>query len=224
MRILVVEDEKDLNRLLVERLTVEGYAVDSCADGAVAYDYLTLGEYDGVIMDIMLPKMNGYEVLKKMRANKVYTPVMFLSALTDSKNIVEGLNDGADDYLVKPFDFEVLLARLRVMLRKAVGVHDNVYRLGELEVNELEKKVYRGGAFIDLTAKEFDILMCFIRNPGVVLTREQIISGVWNDGDELISNVVDVYIRFLRKKLDEPYEHKMIQTVRGVGYCLKENA
>ncbi len=221
MRLLVIEDEKDLNRLIVDRLLKDGYAVDYCYDGVSAIDYITLGHYDGVIMDLMIPRMDGHSVLKTIRELKIYTPVMILSALSDPENIVAGLDGGADDYMTKPFDFDVLLARIRAMLRKTVGVHETVYRLGDLEVNESGRTVFRAGKELDLTTREFDILMFFIRNANIVLTREQIISGVWNDGEELTSNVVDVYVRFLRRKLDDPFEYKMIKTVRGMGYCLK---
>ncbi len=221
MRILVVEDEKDMRKLLTDKLISEGYVVDSCSDGKEAEAYFSLAAYDGAIIDIMLPGQNGYKLLKNIREKKIYTPVLLLSALNDSSNIVTGLDSGADDYMTKPFDFDVLLARVRAMLRKSIGVHDNIYRLGPLEVREPEMEVYRDGDRIDLTTREFYILLFFVRNPGIVLTREQIISSVWNDGEELTSNVVDVYIRFLRKKLDAPYEFKMIQTVRGVGYCIR---
>lgn len=223
MRILIVEDEKDMRKLLEERLQSEGYVVDTCNNGMEAVEYLALGEYDGAIMDVMLPKLTGFQVLKKIRAQKIYTPVMFLSALNDAEDIVTGLDGGADDYMTKPFDFDVLLARLRAMLRKSVGNHESVYRCGDLVVYEPEMEVYRGDDNIKLTAREFYILLLLIRNAGKVLTREQIISSAWNDGEELTSNVVDVYIRFLRKKIDAPYEVKLIHTVRGRGYCIKED-
>ncbi|MCR5101374.1 MAG: response regulator transcription factor [Butyrivibrio sp.] len=222
MRLLIVEDEADMRKLLSERLQNEGYAVDTCSNGVEAVEYLSLGDYDGAIVDIMLPKLNGFQVLKAIREKKIYTPFMFLSALNDNEDIVKGLDGGADDYLTKPFDFDVLLARVRVMLRKTVGVHENVYRCGDLVLKESEMEAYRENEKIDLTAREFNILLFLVRNEGRVLTREQIISSAWNDGEELTSNVVDVYIRFLRKKIDDPYEKKLIQTIRGIGYCLKD--
>lgn len=224
MRILIVEDETDMRKLLEERLQNEGYAVDTCSNGIEAVEYLSLGNYDGAILDIMLPKLTGLQVLQKIRAKKIYTPVMFLSALNDAEDIVTGLDGGADDYMTKPFDFDVLLARIRAMLRKSVGNHESVYRCGDLVVYEPKMEVYRGEDNIKLTAREFYILLLLIRNAGKVLTREQIISSAWNDGEELTSNVVDVYIRFLRKKIDAPYEVKLIQTVRGRGYCIKEES
>ena len=221
MRILVAEDERDLNTLIVEKLRSEDYAIDTCYDGGSALEYLTLTHYDGAIMDIALPVKSGYDVLHEMHAQRIFIPVMFLSSETAVDDIVRGLDEGADDYLIKPFDLEVLSARLRVMLRKTVGVHDNIYRCGDLEVDVSRQEVFRAGQRIGLTGREFAILLYFIRNQNVVIPREQILSGVWNDDGEITSNVVDVYIRYLRRKVDDPFEYKMIQTVRGVGYCLK---
>ena len=221
MRILVAESKQDLNTVIVEKLRSEGYAVDACFDGAGALEYLTLGNYDGAILDIALPKKSGYDVLHDMHAQRVFIPVMFLSDKNEVDEIVRGLDEGADDYLIKPFDIEILLARLRVMLRKTVGVHDSIYRCGDLEVDVSRQEVFRAGRRIELTGREFAILLCFIRNQGVVISREQILSGVWNDAGEITSNVVDVYIRYLRRKIDDPFSYKMIQTVRGVGYCLR---
>lgn len=221
MHVLVVEDEKDMNKIITQRLEEEDYVVDSCFDGATALEYLTLAEYDGAILDVMLPKMNGFEVLKKMRSQGVNTPVMFLTARSDTKDIVNGLDSGADDYLVKPFEFSELLARLRVMLRKKTGAKENIYRCGELEVNVNERSVRRAGKEISVSSKEFAVLVYLIRNQNIVVTREQIETNVWNIDSDIASNVVDVYIRFLRKKIDEGFEKKMIQTIRGVGYILK---
>ena len=222
MRILVVDDEKDLNQLIVEKLRLEGYAVDACYDGNSALEYLLIGNYDCVILDIMLPGLSGYEVLEQMHRNKIFVPVMFLSARTESEDIVRGLDEGADDYLVKPFDFEVLLARLRVMLRKKAGIHSQILRCGDLEMDVAKKLVVRDGEHIDLTAREFALLQYLLLNHDIVLSREQILSSVWNDNGEICSNVVDVYVRLLRKKVDSPFENKMIHTVRGSGYFLRE--
>ena len=145
MRVLLVEDEDDLRILIAERLIKEGYAVDECADGDAALDYIRIGNYDGVIMDIMLPGQSGLEIIHKMRQSGIMTPVLILSALSDTENIVMGLDGGADDYLIKPFDFEILTARLRVMLRKSVGIHETVYRVGDLEINDAKKMATRGG-------------------------------------------------------------------------------
>ncbi len=221
MRILVVEDEKNMNKIITQRLELENYCVDSCYDGQAALDYLLLAEYDGVIMDIMLPQMDGYEVLRKMREQGVQTPVMFLSAKDETDDIVKGLDIGADDYMVKPFEFSELMARLRVMMRKQTGVKENVYRCGSLEVDINTQTVTREGKKIALSPKEFAILVFLIRNQNMVVTRQQIEDNIWSVGNETSSNVVDVYIRYLRKKIDADYYVKMIQTIRGVGYILK---
>ncbi len=221
MRILVAEDERDLNSRIVEKLRSEGYAVDTCYDGESALEFLTLSSYEGAILDIALPIKSGFDVLHEIHGRRIFIPVMFLSSKTAVDEIVRGLDEGADDYVIKPFDLEVLSARLRVMLRKTVGVHDNIYRCGDLEVDVSKQEVYRAGSRIELTGREFSILLYFIRNKGVVISREQILSGIWNDDGEITSNVVDVYIRYLRRKIDDPFRYKMIQTVRGVGYCLR---
>ena len=218
MRILVIEDEIDLNNLIAERLRTEKYVVDSCFDGISGMDYFMIGSYDGAIIDIMLPGINGYEILEKARENKIYTPVLFLSAKDKTDDIFRGLDIGADDYLTKPFEFAELLARLRAMLRKSVGVHDNTYRCEDLELYEKEQTVMRSGKKIDLTAKEFAILLYLLRNKNMVVSRDQIMSGVWADDGGVVSNVVDVYIRYIRRTVDDPFDKKLIQTVRGAGY------
>lgn len=224
MRILIAEDDKVLNSQIVEKLRSEDYAVDTCFDGASALEYLLLSNYDAAIMDISLPVKSGFDVLHEMHDRRIYIPVMFLSDKSAVDEIVRGLDEGADDYVIKPLDLEILSARLRVMLRTTVGVHDKIYRCGDLEVDVTHQSVYRGGRRIELTGREFSILLYFIRNQNVVIHRDQILSGVWNDDSEITSNVVDVYIRYLRRKIDDPFEHKMIQTVRGVGYCLRSEA
>lgn len=221
MKILVVEDEKDLNRLICKELESEGYLVESCFDGTDAYDYLTLGEYDGAILDIMLPGMDGFEVLRRARKKGITTPVMFLSAKGEVGDIVTGLDIGAEDYLVKPFQFQELLARVRVMTRKKVDVCENVYRCGDLTVDCNSHMVWRGKREIELSPKEYAVLLYLIRNQNIVVTRDQIETNIWDSDQSGCSNVIDVYIRYLRKKIDSGEEFKMIQTVRGVGYLLK---
>lgn len=223
MRLLVVEDERDLNRILVRELESEGYLVDSCYDGESACDYLCMAEYDGVIMDVMIPKMDGFTVLKKARSKKVETPVLFLSAKSDVNDIVRGLDLGADDYMVKPFNFKELLARVRMITRKKVDVHENVYTCGDLVVNCNDCSVKRGDKSIELSPKEYSVLLYLIRNQNIVVTREQIEANIWDFRRDGASNLVDVYIRYLRKKIDEGFDFKMIQTIRGVGYILKKN-
>lgn len=221
MRLLVVEDEKDMNRILVNKLEREGYNVDSCYDGIAAMDYLTLAEYDGVILDIMLPGMDGFSVLKKLRATGKQTPVLFLSARGDTEDIVEGLDLGADDYLVKPFVFKELLARIKVMTRRKPEIQENIYRCGDLTVDYNTHEVTRAGVSISLSPKEFSVLLYLVRNKNIIVTREQIESNIWKLKSEGGSNLVDVYIRYLRKKIDDDFEEKMIVTVRGTGYMLK---
>lgn len=221
MRILVVEDEKDMNRIIAKELESEGYIVDRCYDGESALDYLCMAEYDGVILDIMIPKMDGFTILKKARAKGVTTPILFLSAKSDVNDIVRGLDLGADDYMAKPFEFKELLARIRMITRKKAGVHENVYVCGDLVVDGNECSVKRGGQRIELSPKEYSVLLYLIRNQNIVVTREQIEANIWNIDSDISSNLIDVYIRYLRKKIDDGFEFKMIRTIRGVGYVLK---
>ena len=222
MRILVVEDERDLNRIIGKRLMKEGYSVDCCYDGEEALSYMETGEFDAIILDIMMPKMSGLEVVRTMRARKNTTPVLFLTAKDSVSDRVAGLDVGAEDYLVKPFAFEELLARIRVMVRKQAGEITNIFNIADLSVDIASRKVTRRGDNIELSAKEFDILEYLIRNKGIVLSREKIENHVWNFDYSGGTNVVDVYIRYLRKKIDDPYEDKLIHTIRGAGYVLRE--
>ncbi|MGN1313501.1 MAG: response regulator transcription factor [Lachnospiraceae bacterium] len=222
MRILLAEDEKELNKVIVKTLEKNGYSVDSCLNGEDALFYLTNTEYDAAILDIMMPGMNGIQVLKSIRLAGSTLPVLFLTARDSVSQRVEGLDAGADDYLVKPFAFDELLARIRVLLRKKSGNAQNTYRLADLKVDLAAHNVFRGDTPIKLSAKEFSILEYLILNQGIVLSREKIEEHIWNYDYEGGSNLVDVYIRYLRKKVDEPFEHKLIHTVRGVGYVLKE--
>ncbi|MCQ2460480.1 MAG: response regulator transcription factor [Ruminococcus sp.] len=221
MKLLVVEDEKDLNDIIVKELTLNGYIVNSCYDGQQAYEYMILGEYDGAILDIMLPEIDGFEVLEKIRNKGIQTPVLFLTARVQKKDIIRGLDLGADDYISKPFDLDELLARIRVMLRKKVETRENTYSCGELVVNCNDHTVFRGDKSITLSAKEFQLLLYLVRNKGIVVTREQIQNSIWEFDNDNCSNVIDVYIRYLRKKIDDGYEQKLIHTIRGVGYQLK---
>ena len=223
MRLLVVEDEKDLNSIIVKNLEAEGYIVDSCYDGEDAVIYMTTIDYDAVILDVMIPKMSGFEVLKKVREMKIETPVLFLTARDHVDDFVFGLNIGADDYMVKPFSFDELMARLRVIVRRKPEVRENIYTCGDLILNVNTRQVTRQGREISLSPKEYAILECLIRNKNIVLTRAQIESNIWDMDYNGESNVIDVYIRYLRKKIDDDFDEKLIQTVRGVGYMLKCN-
>ena len=221
MRLLVVEDEKDLNSIIVKNLEAEGYIVDSCYDGEDAVIYMTTIDYDAVILDVMIPKRNGFEVLKTIREKKIETPVLFLTARDNVDDIVFGLNSGADDYMVKPFSFDELIARLRVIVRRKPEVRENIYTCGDLTLNVNTRQVTRQGKKISLSPKEYAILECLIRNKNIVLTRAQIESNIWDMDYNGESNVIDVYIRYLRRKIDDDFEEKLIHTVRGAGYMLK---
>lgn len=222
MRILLAEDEKDLKKVITKTLEKNGYSVDSCADGREALYYLENTEYDAAVLDIMMPGMSGIEVLKTIRSQGSTLPVLFLTARDSVSQRVEGLDAGADDYLVKPFAFDELMARIRVMLRKKSGNVLNICQLANLKVDLTSHSVYRDDTPIPLSAKEFSILEYMILNQGIVLSREKIEEHIWNYDYEGGSNLVDVYIRYLRKKIDEPFSPKLIHTVRGVGYVLKE--
>lgn len=222
MRILVAEDERDMNQVIVRRLAWEGYSVDACYDGQEALDYLAAAQYDSVILDVMMPRLDGFEVVRAMRERGDETPVLFLTARDTLRDKVEGLDLGGDDYLVKPFQFDELLARLRAMTRRKAGQRSNVYTCGDLEVDGARHTVTRGGREIQLAAKEYALLEYLIRNKGIVVSREQIETNLWSYDYIAGSNVVDVYIRLLRKKIDEDFDEKLIQTVRGYGYVLRE--
>ena len=221
MRLLVAEDQKDLNDIITKTLTRNHYTVDSCFDGQEALDYLDMAEYDAVILDIMMPKKNGLEVLKSLRASGNAVPVLLLTARDSISDRVTGLDAGADDYLVKPFAFEELLARIRAMLRKREGRAQNRCQAADLTVDLDTRTVMRGNIPITLSSKEFSILEYLITNQGIVLSRDRIEQHIWNYDYEGGSNVVDVYIRYLRKKIDDGFEPKLIHTVRGTGYVLR---
>ena len=224
MRLLIAEDEKDLNKILTERLKEEHYSVDSCYDGQEALDYLASAEYDAVILDIMMPVTDGLSVLKTMRRKDDSTPVLLLTAKDGIEDRVQGLDAGANDYLVKPFAVEELLARVRVLLRKPAETPKACYRLADLEVHMDTRKVLRGGQEVKLSGKEFALLRYMIQNAGIVLSRDRLEEHLWNFDYAGGSNVIDVYIRYLRKKIDEGHEPKLIHTVRGAGYVLKDES
>ena len=221
MRVLVVEDEKDLNSIICSKLVKEGYNVDACYDGQAALDYMEAENYDGAIMDIMIPNKDGITVLREMRNAGIQVPVLFLTAKTETQDIVRGLDAGASDYMTKPFEFSELMARLRVMLRTQNPVNENVITCGSLVVDMNNRQAIRDGKVIDLTVREYAILEYLARNRNVVVTREQIRVNIWNIDDDVNSNVIDVYIRYLRRKRDDNYEEKLIHTIRGVGYKLE---
>lgn len=223
MRILLAEDEKDLNHIIAQKLTSEGYSVDRCFDGAEAMDILSYTDYDAIILDIMMPKADGFAVLRALRDTGKATPVLFLTARDAVSDRVRGLDSGANDYLVKPFSFEELMARLRAMTRTSFGAAGSVLTAGDLTLDVSARRVSRGGREISLTAKEYALLEYLMYNKGKVLSRERIENHIWNFDYEGGTNVVDVYIRYLRKKIDDGSESKLIHTVRGSGYVLRED-
>ena len=223
MRILVVEDEKHLNRIISEAVEDEGYSVDSCYNGVEALEYLACADYEVIILDIMMPKMNGLELVRRLRSEGNSTPVLFLTARDAVADRVEGLESGGDYYLTKPFYFQELMAVVRVMTRKYTGNRSNVYTIADLSLDSNTRTVTRAGKNIDLTAKEFSLLEYMMRNKGVVLSREMIENNLWNYDYEGGTNVVDVYVGYLRKKMDTGFSQKLIHTVWGTGWVLKES-
>lgn len=223
MRILVAEDEKALNRILVKQFTKLGYSVDSCFDGESVFDFLAGATYDAIVLDVMMPKKDGFTVLTEMRQQHINTPVIFLTAKTEISDRVHGLDLGANDYLIKPFSFEELAARVRMITRDSTGNSTNTFTVGDLTVDIKSREVKRAGKRIELSAREYSILEALVRNAGTVMSREKIESSVWNYDYEGGTNVIDVYIRYLRKKIDDDFDTKLIHTVRGVGYVLRED-
>lgn len=222
MRILIVEDQDSLRTVLEKRLKDSGYAVDSCDNGEDGKYYIESANYDIVLLDIMLPKKDGLTLLRQIRAEQNKIQVILLTAKDSVEDRVRGLDYGADDYLVKPFSFEELLARIRVLDRRRFNNVMNNLEVGDLSLDISTRTVMRGGKVIELSNKEFSILEYLVENKNVVLSRKQIEERVWNFDYEGGSNVLDVYIRYLRKKIDDDYEIKLIHTVRGYGYVLKE--
>jgi len=221
MRILIVEDERDLNRILQKRLRAEGYEVDCCFDGQEALFCAQATNFDAVILDIMLPKLSGLDVLTQLRAEKNATPILLLTAMDSVEDRVRGLDAGADDYLIKPFSLEELLARIRTIVRKADGRISNLLTVGDLTLDLRTRQATRAGQPIRLSAKEFSILEYLMRNEGVVLSREKIENHVWNFDYTGGTNIVDVYLRYLRKKIDDGRSTKLLHTVRGSGYMIR---
>lgn len=222
MRLLYAEDEEDLNKVVTKKLTEEGFSVDSCFDGKEAIDNVQFTEYDAAILDIMMPHADGFAVLKELRKLKKNTPVLFLTARDSIEDRVTGLDSGANDYLVKPFSFEELLARIRVLTREKHNLTENILSIGDLELNLSSHIVTRGGTEISLTSKEYQLLEYLLYNKEKVLSREKIENHIWNYDYEGGTNVIDVYIRYLRKKIDYGFPTKLIHTVRGTGYVIRE--
>ncbi len=221
MRILLAEDEKDLNKILTNKLTEEGYSVDSCLDGLSALECFNTADYDGAILDVMMPGMDGFSLLKAVRKSGNKTPVLFLTAKDSIEDRVKGLDIGGNDYLVKPFSLAELMARLRALTRAGFGATNNTLSTEDLVVDLKAKTVKRRDKEILLSQKEFALLEYLLLNKGKVLSREQIENHIWSFDYEGGTNVVDVYISYLRKKIDANSKIKLIETVRGMGYRIK---
>jgi two component transcriptional regulator, winged helix family len=224
VRILLIEDDIAISRLLKEGLEDESYAVDVAHDGSEGYRTASADEYDVIILDIMLPEMDGYEVCRALRKDGNKTPILMLTARDAERDIVEGLDTGADDYLAKPFSFDVLLARIRALLRRPNEKLEEILQVGDLKLDPSLKKVTRASQEITLTAKEYGVLEYLMRNKGKVLSKEQIISHVWDFDADVLPNNVELFIMFLRRKIDKPFKSKLIHTVSGFGYKLEEKS
>ncbi len=221
MRILIVEDDVLLNEIMEKRLKQEGHTIDCCFNGENGLDFAQSLEYDCIVLDLMLPKVNGITLLKKIRLQGSKAKVIILTAMDSIDDRVKGLDAGADDYLVKPFSFDELSARIRALIRRQSDVVGSLLFLDNLEMNINNHTVSRGGKNIVLTSKEYALLEYLLRNQGSVLTRTQILDHVWNFEFDYDSNIVDVYIRYLRGKIDKGYDTKLIHTIRGFGYVIR---
>ena len=222
MRVLVVEDEERMASLLRRALEEEGHAVDVARDGPEGVWLATENPYGAVVLDLMLPGFDGFEVCRRLRAAGVWAPVLMLTARDEIGDRVRGLDAGADDYLVKPFSLLELAARLRALARRDDRVRPVLLTAGDLKLDPAAKRAWRGESELDLSPKEFSILELFLRNPGVVLSRSQIIDAVWDFAYDGTSNIVDQYVTYLRRKIDRPFGRDDIETVRGMGYRLRQ--
>lgn len=220
MRILVIEDEKKVASFIKKGLEEEHYAVDMAFDGETGLYMVETNDYDLVVLDLMIPKIDGMEVLRRIRTNKNNVPILVLTAKDSTEDIVRGLDAGCDDYLTKPFEFKIFLARVRALLRREKMDKEPILRVADLTLHPVTHKVMRGGKEIELTSKEYALLDYFMRNPNRVLTRTMISEHVWDYHFDSMTNVIDVYVNYLRKKIDKGFEKKLIHTIRGVGYIL----
>lgn len=220
MRILIVEDEKKIAQLLRKGLIAEGFSVDVCANGEDAFAFASVTPFDAIVLDVMLPGRDGLSILRQLREEKICTPVLLLTARGELSERVEGLNLGADDYMAKPFAMDELVARLRALLRRTTGEKLSFYKVDDLSLNLMSREVSRNGRKIELTAREFALIEFLMRAPARVFTRTQIHEKVWDYHFDPGTNLVDVYIQRLRRKIDDGEKTKLIQTVRGVGYSV----
>ena len=222
MKILIAEDDGDLNDIIVKKLRAEGFETDACFDGEDALNHLLFADYDVAVLDIMMPLLDGTGVVSRLRAEKNNTPVIFLTAKDTIADKVKGLNMGANDYVVKPFSFDELIARIMAVNRTASGNSSQVVSLGDLSLNPASHIVTRSGEELRLTGKEYGLLEYLLLNKNRIISREKIVSHVWGFDYEGGINIVDVYMNYLRKKVDEGHDKKLIHTVRGIGYTMRE--
>jgi two-component system copper resistance phosphate regulon response regulator CusR len=222
MRVLLVEDEKKVADIIVRGLKAERFAVDVALDGLSGWDFAAAYDYDLIILDLMLPGMNGSEILQKVRAKNQQVPILMLTARDAMADKVKSFEAGADDYLTKPFAFAELLLRIKALLRRGPVNRSSVLRVADLEIDRLSQNVRRAGKKIELTSKEYALLEYLATNPGRVFSRTMIIEHVWDQSFQGLTNIVDVYVRHLREKVDDPFPQKLLRTVRGVGYSLSD--
>lgn len=223
MKLLIVEDEPNLLSIIRKGLSEKNNDVSVALDGTTALEMILNYNFDVVILDIMLPDINGIEICRRLRAAKNFVPILLLTALGTTENIVTGLNSGADDYLVKPFKFSELEARISALARRSSQDHkpNDLIQIDDLEIDSRAKSVKRNGETIQLTAKEFKLLYYLANNAETILSREKILDNVWDINFDMNTNVVDVYINYLRNKIDKPYPNKLIHTIKGLGYIIK---
>lgn len=223
MRVLIIEDDQAIRRLLVKRLKEENFIVDACGNGEEGLDFALSWDYDCILLDLMLPKVNGLEILQKLRTENINSYIIVISAKDSVKERVTTLNSGADDYLVKPFSMDELIARIRVLFRRSNDLNNNQLIIDDLVMDINSHTVTRAGEDILLSSKEYALLEYLLRNQNQVLTRSQIADNVWGYNFYTDSNIVDVYIRYLRNKIDKDFENKLIHTIRGTGYIMRVN-
>lgn len=224
MRVLLVEDEAKLARLLARALNEEGYAADIAGTGEDALWMARAVPYAAIVLDVMLPELDGFAVCRRLRADGVWSPILMLTARDEVDDRINGLDAGADDYLAKPFSFEELLARLRALIRRAPVERPTVIEVGDLRLDPAMRRAWRADQELDLSAKEFALLELFMRRPGVAVTRDELLNGAWDIAFQRRSNIIDVYVRNLREKIDRPFGRDSLETVRGIGYRLRNDA
>lgn len=222
MKILLVEDEHLIATSIKKGLEQEHYTVDIAFDGLTGYDLAASGEYDIILLDLMLPGLDGVSICQKLRAENIHTPILILTAKSQLDDKIKGFNVGADDYLTKPFAFEELLARIRALSRRPQQTTNNILILADLTINTTNYQVKRGTKEIRLSSKEYSLLECLVRHAGQILNKDQLIQSVWSYESDILPNTVEVYIRHLRQKIDQPFNKKLIQTIRGFGYKISE--